>query len=167
MSKNNFTKHAPTQAQTNQAAALLGSSVLPALILLNEGNDTPLEIQLGALVAEAHADSGLTTAEWNELEEGVRESHLNVKLEALKAEAVANATKEADLLKAANDAADLGETDPAEALTYVAVFGGPIHHPTNGTIFTGTPVKADEDQWLVTQIEGGKIKLAEILEEAE
>jgi hypothetical protein len=68
------------------AIALLGSSVLPALIMISEGH----EIQLGDVVQAAFERSGLTAEDWNAQDDAVRESLLNAEIEIIKA------TKEAE-----------------------------------------------------------------------
>ena len=60
-------------AKKSSTEALHGSSVLPAEIPLNDETT----IALGDLVAEAHARSGLTAADWNALEEADREGRLS------------------------------------------------------------------------------------------
>ena len=67
------------------AIALLGSSALPALITISEGN----EIQLGDIVSAAFERSGLTAEEWNAQDDAVRESLLNAEIEIIKAAKVA------------------------------------------------------------------------------
>ena len=62
---------------------LLGSSILPSMIELAEGNEVPL----GAVVIRAHKESELSIADWNALENDDREARLAETLEAMKAEA--------------------------------------------------------------------------------
>lgn len=64
---------------------LLGSNILPALVDVAEG----LQLQLGDVVATAHAKSGMTVAEWNALVDDDREARLAEAIEALRAEAAA------------------------------------------------------------------------------
>ena len=64
---------------------LLGSSALPSIIEIAAGN----EVQLGAVVARAHKDSGLSVADWNALANDDREAKLAATVEAMKAEASA------------------------------------------------------------------------------
>ena len=80
---------------------LIGSSILPSVITISEGN----EVQLGDVVRTAFERSGLSTEDWNAQDETVRESLLNAEIEIIKA---ANAASE----KAAADqaAAELAAT---------------------------------------------------------
>lgn len=153
MAKTNFTKHPPvkpaTQQESDDAGALLGSAILEPVLKLSESK----EILLGDLVAETHKSSGLSAEEWNDLSQEDRDEALIVKLESLTSE-TAEAEAEADAEKA-KTAAKKSATG-----AYIAVFGGPIHHPTSGKIFTNEAIFADEDQWLTTQITAGKIKEA-------
>lgn len=60
----------------SESLSLLGSSVLPSLILIGDS-----ELQLGEVVAAAHADSGLSVAEWNALPEGEIDKILDLWIE--------------------------------------------------------------------------------------
>lgn len=62
---------------------LVGSSVLPAMIEIAAGS----EVQLGAVVARAHKESGLSVTDWNALAGDDREAKLAATVEAMKAEA--------------------------------------------------------------------------------
>lgn len=62
---------------------LLGSSILPSMVLLAEG----VEVQLGTVVERAHKESGLSIDAWNDLAEADREKLLADTVEAMKAEA--------------------------------------------------------------------------------
>lgn len=56
----------------DKPAALLGSSVLPAMVKLAEG----VEVQLGDVVRQAHKNSKLSVEAWNDLPEVEREERL-------------------------------------------------------------------------------------------
>lgn len=64
---------------------LYGSSVLPSMIQLAEGNEVPL----GAVVIRAHKESELSIAEWNALEADDREARLAEMVETMKSEIAA------------------------------------------------------------------------------
>lgn len=95
----------------SKKTALLGSDILPALILLIAG----VEVQLGEVVARAHSDSGLSAEEWNELPNDDREERLAQAVEAMRAEAQA---------KAEADAAEKWLADSVEALVLSDSFYG-------------------------------------------
>jgi hypothetical protein len=79
---------APSSAPA-PAPVLCGSSTLPALISIG-GKD----VQLGTVVAAAHAASGLTAADWNALSEGDRDERLKAQVEAMQQQADADAEAE-------------------------------------------------------------------------
>lgn len=81
--------------------ALMGSSTLPAMIQISADKT----IQLGELVAGAHAESGFTVAEWNELDEALREEALANHLTALRGDWTPEAQDEADVKAKAEEAA--------------------------------------------------------------
>lgn len=86
---------------------LLGSSILPSMV--DVGGET--EVQLGVVVARAHAESGLSVADWNELPEGDREDRLTAVVDAMRKEN-------------APDDDDQEETDEVKTLRALD-FGGP------------------------------------------
>jgi hypothetical protein len=88
-------------ATKNSNAALIGSGILPALILISEGN----EVQLGDVVAAAFERSGLSLEEWNAQDDQVRESLLSAEIEILKASAAAAEKAAADQAAAEIEAA--------------------------------------------------------------
>lgn len=77
---------------TNAAIALVGSSILPALITMSEGH----EIQLGDVVSATFERSGLTAEEWNAQDDAVRESLLNAEIEIIKASKAAEEKAEGE-----------------------------------------------------------------------
>lgn len=77
---------APAQEQVQEQVVLLGSSTLPALIEIGGK-----EVQLGTIVAAAHAASGLSAADWNGLSEEDRDERLNAQVEAMQQQADAEA----------------------------------------------------------------------------
>ncbi|MGE6741723.1 hypothetical protein ACQKGC_15730 [Allorhizobium pseudoryzae] len=94
---------------------LLGSSVLPSLVDI--GLDAP--VQLGEVVMAAHAESGLTIADWNALPDAEREKLLAEALENMKAAVAAGAVNEnteggsADASGAPSDSVPSGPVEPA------------------------------------------------------
>src|SRR4051812_22608248 len=81
---------APTVTSTTapvleQEKVLLGSSTLPSLISIGGK-----EVQLGTVVAAAHAASGLSVADWNGLAEEERDERLNAQVEAMQQQAEAD-----------------------------------------------------------------------------
>lgn len=71
---------------------LLGSSILPSMIELAEGNEVPL----GAVVIRAHKESELSIADWNALEADDREGRLQEMVNLMKAEVEALGDQDAD-----------------------------------------------------------------------
>nr|DAQ81591.1 MAG TPA: hypothetical protein [Caudoviricetes sp.] len=66
---------------SGESEALLGSDVLPAHIEIGDH-----KVQLGTVVAAAHARSGLTVIEWNALKQEEREQLLADEITAMTAE---------------------------------------------------------------------------------
>ena len=85
MSKNN------NQGQGAQTI-LHGSNTLAAVIALAAG----IEVQLGAVVARSHKESGLSAEDWNKLEEDKRDELLEATITAMKAEAEAKIAADAE-----------------------------------------------------------------------
>lgn len=71
---------------------LYGSSVLPSMVELAEGNEVPL----GAVVIRAHKESELSIADWNALETDDREGRLQEMVNLMKAEVEALGDQDAD-----------------------------------------------------------------------
>lgn len=88
---------------------LLGSSVLPSMIELAEGNEVPL----GAVVIRAHKESELSIADWNALEADDREGRLQEMVNLMKAEVEALGDQDADT----SDDDDKEDTDEDESDT--------------------------------------------------
>lgn len=88
-----FTQDNPTiLVAPSEAITLLGSSVQPSEFIL-EGDIT---VQLGEVVEAAQTNVSLTVEEWNNLEEDVREGHIQhiVDNMSIKQEEVSDAAKE-------------------------------------------------------------------------
>lgn len=81
-----------TEQSAASNVALIGSSILPAMIAISEGND----IQLGDLVNAAYERTGLSVEDWNAQNDQVRESILNAEIEIIKAAQAAADKKAAD-----------------------------------------------------------------------
>lgn len=116
-------KKPATATETPPAAeALLGSSILPATFDI--GGET---VQLGTIVAAAHAASGLTVTEWNGLIPGVREALLQGSLHVLQADAnvvamakdLENVQQQLHEVTASRDVADARASETALALAGV------------------------------------------------
>lgn len=90
------TKASNTPAH-DASAVILGSSTLPALILISQGK----EIQLGDVVNAAFERSGLSTEDWDAQDEAARDGLLNAEIEIIKAAHIAAEKASAD--KAAAD----------------------------------------------------------------
>lgn len=67
-------------ARAGKLAALLGSSVLPAMVAIGPDHS----VQLGQVVAAAHAASGLSVDAWNALPEPEREGLLTTTILAMR-----------------------------------------------------------------------------------
>lgn len=85
---------------------LLGSSILPSMIVLAEG----VEVQLGTVVARAHQETGLSIEAWNDMPEADREAALALTVAVMKAEL---APKEAAPEPAPANPEPAPEADPA------------------------------------------------------
>lgn len=147
------------------ADMLLGSSTLPTMI------DTggPEEVQLGTVVCQSQADSGLSVDEWNELSEEDRDALLVVTITYLRdtnapqegtGGAPPSTTLEADPV-AADEATDHPDADPAEDfprdengnLTFNKLNRGQIHawlEAHGGTELRANSTKDD----LIAEAEG-------------
>jgi len=77
---------------------LVGSSVLPALVRISEGN----EVQLGDIVGAAYKASNLSVEGWNELPDDEREAKIAAQVEVLKSAEAAIAAKAANAQAAKN-----------------------------------------------------------------
>jgi hypothetical protein len=102
-------------ASSDAVETLLGSSVLPSLIDI--GLDAP--VLLGQIVMAAHAESGLTIADWNALPDTEREKLLAEAVENMKAAVAAGAVNKnteggsADASGAPSDSVPSGPVEPA------------------------------------------------------
>lgn len=108
------------EAHANQS--LLGSDVLGSVVDLT-GNKT---VTLGEVVASAHARSGLSVPEWNELEPAEREAKLATEVEVLTEEAETAEAEAADALRlqAEKDAAaEKAAAEAAAAKKFVLLAG--------------------------------------------
>lgn len=152
-----------------QPEALIGSNKLASILVIGGK-----EIQLGTIVAGAHAESGFTVKEWNELAEEDRELLLAEYVAELQTasesadsedEKTPLSTEQESRLTDLEQSADAEAEASRQALAnqpapkrYVAVHGGPMHHPLNGCVFTNEAIEAPLDQWLENQIEAKKIQ---------
>lgn len=73
----------PDDQPDASADTLIGTNILPALIEIAPGK----EVQLGEVVAKAHAKSNLSLEDWNALPEADRDALLTAMVDELKAEA--------------------------------------------------------------------------------
>jgi len=109
-------------AESRASQVLLGSNVLDSVIDLT-GNTTAA---LGEVVPRAHTRSGLTVAEWNELEPAEREAKLATEVEIMTEEAETAEAEAADAIRvqAEKDAAAAKEAaEAAAAKKFVLVAG--------------------------------------------
>jgi hypothetical protein len=67
--------------EKTETLTLSGSNTLPATVKLSNGH----EIALSEIATQAHANSGLTIAQWNELPNAERENRLNDVLQDIEA----------------------------------------------------------------------------------
>jgi hypothetical protein len=102
---------------------LLGSSILPSLVEIADG----VSVQIGAVVARAHTESGLTIAEWNAQAADDREAALELTVEAMKAE---HAPKPQDPAQPEPEPAPASEPDAAQPDASEAV--DPAEEDTDG-----------------------------------
>lgn len=73
---------APGSTSGSASSFISGSSTLPALIDI-----AGVEVQLGTVVAAAHAASGLSAADWDALDPAKRDELLNAQIETMRAAA--------------------------------------------------------------------------------
>lgn len=85
------TKTSNTPAQET-SAVILGSSTLPALILIAQGK----EVQLGDVVNAAFTRSGLSVEDWDAQDEATRDGLLNAEIEIITAAHIASEKEAAD-----------------------------------------------------------------------
>lgn len=96
----------PIKAHTE---TLLGSSILPSMVLIAEG----IEVQLGTVVERAHRESGLSLEDWNDLVDADREALLAATVEAMKAEAAPKVIEPEPAPVAPEPEAAVQEPEPA------------------------------------------------------
>jgi outer membrane biosynthesis protein TonB len=69
------------KGRSRRDETLLGSSILPALVVITD----TVTLQLGAIVVAAHKSSGLSPDDWNALPEPEREAKLQATIDEMKA----------------------------------------------------------------------------------
>lgn len=109
-------------AEARLSQTLLGSNVLESVIDLT-GNKT---VSLGEVVSRAHQRSGLSVADWNDLEPAEREAKLATEVEILTEEAETAEAEAADALRvqAEKDAAAEKEAAVAAAAKKFVLVAG-------------------------------------------
>lgn len=98
-------------AESRASQTLLGSNVLDRVIDLT-GNTTAT---LGEVVARAHTRSGLSVAEWNDLEPAEREAKLATEVEIMTEEAETVEAEAADAIRVQAEKDTAAEKEAAEA----------------------------------------------------
>ncbi|TAA11295.1 hypothetical protein EA658_16670 [Pseudoxanthomonas winnipegensis] len=97
------------------APALIGTDIFPSEIEISEGKT----VALGDVVAQSHADSGLSLEDWNSLPIAERDAKIGATVDQLKADAAAEAAQKAKAAEQADqDRAALYAKLDALGVTY-------------------------------------------------
>lgn len=103
------------------------------------------EVQLTSLTLDAKRESGLTSAQWNELTPAERSAHIQKTVDRMTAEAE-TASTEARKAAITEPAADVRvHMDRGIGGSYVAIGGGERIRVASASTDTGEPIKDDEE----------------------